>query len=192
MRNLGSEIALVRSPQRSYRNQIHILKFDPHVTKYLGSRFSLSITRIGLILLGIAMIAIGLWMKVEIIHIRTSQTWIAILAGLSLILAGLRPGDPSLSKKSNKIEQILCTWLGVKSWQLDALIAGIALSLLTWLSAGYGQKMILPWIAVAGWIGGMACVLFGGWPGAFKPVRVPRVELWLIAGLFIAAFFFAP
>lgn len=125
---------------------------------------------------GIVLIGVGLWIPgQEWVSRIPLLPWIMLVVGLGVIVTGARMIEKgSAPGWLSKIDRSLTAFMGVKRWQLIALVFSPLLASIAYLAAGDGLRMINPVIAVSAWIAAVALVLLGGWEWGKDGIAISR------------------
>ncbi len=143
--------------------------------------------RTTLLLSGAGVLILGQWLLQTLpLERRGSALWftaLGILLFLIPLISMLRKND-----EPGRVEKIIgrvADWLRVSSWQAVLVLMSPFLSLLAWMAAGEGQRMIGPVLAILTWVLAIGTSMLGIFNGKLQ-IRLSGMLLPL--GLTILAF----
>ena len=137
---------------------------------------------------GCALLLIGQSVR-EVLSVDQTYTSAAFtISGLLLVtlgIWGLR--STRLAAMARAALRWPAQWLRVSRLQLVALALSPLLAWGVWLTAGDGERMRLPYLAVGLWIGAIGLLVLSGWPkGGLVFRAMPKAEAIAVAGIVLA------
>jgi 4-amino-4-deoxy-L-arabinose transferase-like glycosyltransferase len=142
-----------------------------------------------LLLIGIGMVAFGLWAQKEGWESGwVWGKWVSLVAGLVLFAIGQQINEEKgLPRWVRRLWGGLSRRLDAKSYQIVLLVFSLILTVVASLAAGGGKLMRQGLVAVLAWVIGIVFAIAGGWQSTARK-KVSAITLYTVGLLVLGAF----